>query len=67
MLFRTIQVGTHVFNSGTVKYFGAKNLANNNYMSHGPYHYVNVPRGKVCVDIYIWYIGVFQLYLMVPL
>ncbi|CAJ1965915.1 unnamed protein product [Cylindrotheca closterium] len=41
-----LDVGTHVFNSGTVKYFGAKNLANNNYMSHGPYHYVNVPRGK---------------------
>merc|ERR1712232_819795 len=41
-----LDVGTHVFNSGTVKFFGAKTLANKNYMSHGPYHYVNIPRGK---------------------
>lgn len=41
-----LDVGTHVFNSGTVQYLGAKNLACNNYMNHGPYHYVNVPRGK---------------------
>jgi len=41
-----LDVGTHVFNSGTVKFFGAKTLADKNYMSHGPYHYVNIPRGK---------------------
>ena len=41
-----LDVGTHVFNSGTVQYLGAKVYAQNTYFSHGPYHYLNVPRGK---------------------
>ena len=41
-----LDVGTHVFNSGTVQYKGAKVYAQNTYFSHGPYHYLNVPRGK---------------------
>lgn len=43
---RLLDVGTHVFNSGTVQYFGKVEYASKNYYSHGPYHYMNVPRGK---------------------
>lgn len=41
-----LDVGTHVFNTGTVQFFGAKTYAAKNYFGHGPYHYLNVPRGK---------------------
>ena len=41
-----LDVGTHVFNTGTVKYYGAKTFAEKSYFSHGPYHYLNVPRVK---------------------
>ena len=41
-----LDVGTHIFNTGTVKFFGAKTYADKSYFSHGPYHYLNVPRGK---------------------
>lgn len=41
-----LDVGTHVFNTGTVQYYGAKTWAQKVHFSHGPYHYLNVPRGK---------------------
>jgi regulator of protease activity HflC (stomatin/prohibitin superfamily) len=41
-----LDVGTHVFNTGNVQYFGVVAYAGSNYFSHGPYHYLNVPRGK---------------------
>lgn len=43
---RILDVGTHVFNSGTVKFHGVQQLAVSNHFSHGPYHYINVPRGQ---------------------
>mmetsp|Transcript_94923 Transcript_94923/g.142194 ORF Transcript_94923/g.142194 Transcript_94923/m.142194 type:complete len:813 (+) Transcript_94923:55-2493(+) len=41
-----LDVGTHVFNTGTVQFAGAVTYADKTYFGHGPYHYVNVPRGK---------------------
>lgn len=41
-----LDVGTHVFNTGTVKFCGVVDYASKKYFSHGPYHYLNVPRGK---------------------
>lgn len=41
-----LDVGTHVFNSGTVQFLGVVTYAARQYFSHGPYHYLNVPRGK---------------------
>jgi len=41
-----LDVGTHIFNSGTVKFCGVRTYAEKSYFGHGPYHYLNVPRGK---------------------
>mmetsp|Transcript_22584 Transcript_22584/g.53390 ORF Transcript_22584/g.53390 Transcript_22584/m.53390 type:complete len:883 (+) Transcript_22584:475-3123(+) len=41
-----LDVGTHVFNTGTVQFCGAPQFASVNHISHGPYNYLNVPRGK---------------------
>ena len=41
-----LDVGTHVFNTGTVQFVGAVTYSDKVYFSHGPYHYLNVPRGK---------------------
>lgn len=41
-----LDVGTHVFNSGTVSYIDTKEYAKSQYFSHGRYHYLRVPRGK---------------------
>ncbi|CAB9527920.1 expressed unknown protein [Seminavis robusta] len=49
-----LDVGTHVFNSGTVQFLGAVTYAAKQYFNHGPYHYLNVPRGsnaKVWVEV----------------
>lgn len=43
---KILAVGTHVFNSGTVKFVGRINFSEKQYFNHGPYHYVNVPRGN---------------------
>ncbi|KAL9178996.1 hypothetical protein ACHAXT_011969 [Thalassiosira profunda] len=40
-----LDVGTHVFNSGTVSIVGKVNLADQRYFSHGRFHYVRVERG----------------------
>eukprot|EP00536_Pseudo-nitzschia_multiseries_P011315 jgi/Psemu1/205466/e_gw1.377.1.1 len=42
---RLLDVGTHVFNTGTVQYCGTK-YSEKKHFSHGPYHYLSVPRGK---------------------
>mmetsp|Transcript_15855 Transcript_15855/g.43868 ORF Transcript_15855/g.43868 Transcript_15855/m.43868 type:complete len:813 (-) Transcript_15855:27-2465(-) len=41
-----LDVGTHVFNTGTVQYYGAVTYAEKTHFNHGPYHYLTVPRGK---------------------
>jgi hypothetical protein len=41
-----LDVGTHVFNSGTVKNAGSVSYASGNYFGHVNYHYIRVPRGK---------------------
>ena len=41
-----LDVGTHVFNTGTVQFCGTVTYAARTYFSHGPFHYLNVPRGK---------------------
>ena len=41
-----LDVGIHVFNSGTVSFEGTKVYANNEYFHHGRYIYLRVPRGK---------------------
>mmetsp|Transcript_137 Transcript_137/g.357 ORF Transcript_137/g.357 Transcript_137/m.357 type:complete len:821 (+) Transcript_137:115-2577(+) len=45
-VFHLLDVGTHVFNTGTVKFYGAQTYSEKLYFNHGPYHYLNVPRGK---------------------
>jgi hypothetical protein len=42
---KLLDVGTHVFNSGTVKFIGRIEWASKTHFEHGPYHYVNVHRG----------------------
>ena len=42
-----LNVGTHVFNSGTVSDDGSRKIADFNYLSHGRFHYVRVDRGKL--------------------
>ena len=41
-----LDVGTHVFNSGTVKFHRNIPLASTSHFGHGKYHYVRVPRGR---------------------
>lgn len=41
-----LDVGTHVFNSGTIKNAGTMLYAENNYFRHGKYNYVRVTRGN---------------------
>jgi len=41
-----LDVGTHIFNSGTVTDCGTVRYADNFNWSHGRYHYVRVPRGS---------------------
>ena len=41
-----LDVGTHVFNSGTITNVGTVEYAEREYFNHGKYHYVRVPRGK---------------------
>jgi len=41
-----LDVGTHVFNSGTVQCCGVVCYSDKSYFGHGPYHYMNIPRGK---------------------
>jgi len=43
---RLLDVGRHVFNSGTVQFCGIKTYSDKSYFNHGPYHYMNIPRGK---------------------
>ena len=40
-----LDVGTHVFNSGTVSIVGKVSYADNKYFRHGRYHYLRVERG----------------------
>jgi regulator of protease activity HflC (stomatin/prohibitin superfamily) len=40
-----LDVGTHVFNSGTVSVVGKVSYADNKYFRHGRYHYLRVERG----------------------
>uniref|UniRef100_A0A7S4IHY0 Band 7 domain-containing protein n=1 Tax=Odontella aurita TaxID=265563 RepID=A0A7S4IHY0_9STRA len=44
---KLLDVGSHVYNSGTVSLVGKKQYANDQYFSHGRYHYLRVPRGKL--------------------
>lgn len=44
---RLLDVGNHVFNSGTISYVATKVYAQSEYFSHGRYHYLRVPRGKL--------------------
>jgi len=49
-----LDVGTHVFNSGTVSFKGQLKYANQPQFSHGRYHYLRVSRGyygKVWVEV----------------
>jgi hypothetical protein len=41
-----LDVGTHVFNSGTIKNAGTILYANHTYFRHGKYNYVRVSRGN---------------------
>lgn len=41
-----LDIGTHVFNTGTVQFFGSVTYADKEYFDHGHYHYLNIPRGK---------------------
>jgi hypothetical protein len=41
-----LDVGTHVFNSGTIKNAGTILYANHNFFRHGKYNYVRVSRGE---------------------
>jgi len=41
-----LDVGTHVFSSGTVSYVGTKVYSETEYFRHGRFHYLRVPRGK---------------------
>jgi regulator of protease activity HflC (stomatin/prohibitin superfamily) len=41
-----LDVGTHVFNSGTVQHAGTIHWVSNDHINHGKYNYVRVPRGK---------------------
>jgi hypothetical protein len=43
---KLLDVGHHVFNSGTVSYVTTKVYADSEYFRHGRYHYLRVPRGK---------------------
>ena len=47
-----LDVGTHVFNTGTVQFKGAVTYSDKQYFGHGPYHYLNVPRGK-CAKVWV--------------
>ena len=40
-----LDVGTHVFNSGTVTINGTMSYSDNKYFHHGRYHYLRVDRG----------------------
>lgn len=42
-----LEVGTHVFNSGTVTNVGTRMYANFEHIHHGPFNYVRVARGKL--------------------
>eukprot|EP00567_Pseudictyota_dubia_P008445 CAMPEP_0197442418 /NCGR_PEP_ID=MMETSP1175-20131217/8437_1 /TAXON_ID=1003142 /ORGANISM="Triceratium dubium, Strain CCMP147" /LENGTH=889 /DNA_ID=CAMNT_0042972887 /DNA_START=108 /DNA_END=2777 /DNA_ORIENTATION=+ len=44
---RLLDVGTHVYNSGTVSLVGKRCYSRDNYFMHGRYHYLRVPRGKL--------------------
>lgn len=41
-----LDVGTHVFNSGTVENASTVRYASSHHISHGRYHFIRVPRGK---------------------
>jgi regulator of protease activity HflC (stomatin/prohibitin superfamily) len=41
-----LDVGTHVFNSGTVKNAGCVSYASTYYFGHVNFHYIRVPRGE---------------------
>jgi len=41
-----IDVGMHVYNSGTVQCCEIVRYSDKEYFDHGPYHYMNIPRGK---------------------
>jgi len=45
-IHRLLDVRMHVFNSGTVQFCEIIRYADNSDFSHGPYHYMNIPRGK---------------------
>lgn len=45
-VYKLLDIGTHVYNSGTVKYIGRYKYAQRDHICHGPYNYLNVPRGK---------------------
>ncbi len=42
---KLLDVGTHVFNSGTVSFEGTVAINDNAYFNHGRYHYLRVSRG----------------------
>lgn len=41
-----LDVGSHIFNTGTISYVGTKVYSETEYFRHGRYHYLRVPRGK---------------------
>lgn len=43
---RLLDAGVHVFNSGTVQFCKVIQFSSRAYFNHGPYHYMNVCRGK---------------------
>ena len=43
---KLLDEGTHVFNSGTVQLVAVKKYDAQAHFSHGPFHYINVSRGK---------------------
>jgi len=51
---RLLDVGTHVFNSGAVQCCEVVCYSDKSHFDHGPYHYMNIPRGqyaKVWVEV----------------
>jgi hypothetical protein len=40
-----LDVGLHVFNSGTISYVDTKVYSETTYFRHGRYHYIRIPRG----------------------
>mmetsp|Transcript_35197 Transcript_35197/g.105126 ORF Transcript_35197/g.105126 Transcript_35197/m.105126 type:complete len:919 (-) Transcript_35197:150-2906(-) len=44
---RLLDVGAHVYNSGTVRLVKKQKYAEQNFFKHGPFNYLRVPRGQL--------------------